>query len=92
MNGPLASSKWPLAVLAVAHYETFLVTICTLFTCSLDASCSTIGFGELIPEKSLSSDETESRKRIILIVIFIIGGMSLISMSFNISMASLHFG
>ncbi|OTF70206.1 potassium channel subfamily K-like protein [Euroglyphus maynei] len=50
---------------------------------------STIGFGDILPEKTLSSmaneNETESKKRIIIIVLYILGGMTLVAMSFNLS-------
>ena len=49
-------------------------------------SFSTIGFGDIIPEKTLSSNQTESKKRIILIVLYILGGMALVAMNCNISM------
>ena len=52
---------------------------------------STIGTGEIIPERTLSSTSpTESRKRIVFIVIYILGGMALIAMSFN-SSKCFHF-
>lgn len=52
---------------------------------------STIGFGDIIPEKSLTANQTESKKRIILVVLYVLGGMTLIAMSFNIIYEQLAF-
>nr|XP_027203314.1 uncharacterized protein LOC113797174 [Dermatophagoides pteronyssinus] len=59
---------------------------------------STIGFGDILPEKTLSSssstanqNQTESKKRIIIIVIYILGGMTLVAMSFNLIYEQLAF-
>ncbi|KAH9501843.1 hypothetical protein DERF_012654 [Dermatophagoides farinae] len=67
---------------------------------------STIGFGDILPEKTLSSSssttiattttvnqpsQTESKKRIIIIVIYILGGMTLVAMSFNLIYEQLAF-
>ncbi|UXI14636.1 potassium channel subfamily K member 18-like [Sarcoptes scabiei] len=45
---------------------------------------STIGYGDILPEKTITSNQIESKKRIIIVVLYILGGMALVAMSFNL--------
>lgn len=49
---------------------------------------STIGFGDLMPGDSVLSGRDGSQKKLIITSAYIIGGMALIAMSFNLGIIS----
>jgi len=53
-------------------------------------SFSTIGFGDIMPGDSVLSGRDGSQKKLIITSAYIIGGMALIAMSFNLGIPS-HF-
>lgn len=48
---------------------------------------STIGFGDLMPGDSVLSGKDGSQKKLIITSAYIIGGMALIAMSFNLGIS-----
>jgi hypothetical protein len=50
-------------------------------------SFSTIGFGDLMPGNSLLTGRDGSQKKLIITSAYIIGGMALIAMSFNLGIS-----